>query len=87
MPYIKIDRQCYIDKELSALIGKLQRMKPEEGDLNYVIQKLLLLTKPPKNYKDFNALVGILECAKLEFYRRMVVPYEESKFEENGDIF
>ncbi len=35
----------------------------------------------------FNAVVGALECAKLELYRRMVAPYENGKIAENGDVY
>jgi len=31
--------------------------------------------------------MGALEGAKLEFYRRVVVPYEEKKMKENGDVY
>jgi len=43
---------------------------------------------PPKpSYSDYNALVGVLECAKLEFYRRAVAAYEDKKIKENGDVY
>ncbi len=38
------------------------------------------------NYSKANELVGVLECVKQEFYRRQVVPYEEEKIRENGDL-
>jgi hypothetical protein len=28
-----------------------------------------------------------MTCAKDEFYRRVVVPYEEKKRKENGDVY
>ena len=30
---------------------------------------------------------GALECAKLEFARRIVAPYEDAKIKENGDVY
>ena len=30
--------------------------------------------------------MGVLECCKLEFYRRVAAPYEDIKIEENGDV-
>ncbi len=68
-------------------MGTLQEMKAKEGDLNYVIQKLLLGTLPTSSYVELNAIIGVLECAKLEFYRCMVVKYEEEKIKTNGDVF
>lgn len=32
-------------------------------------------------------MVGALECAKLELYRRIAIPYEEQKIQENGDVY
>ncbi len=32
-------------------------------------------------------LMGALVCAVLEIYRRVVVPYEEVKRKENGDVY
>jgi hypothetical protein len=31
--------------------------------------------------------VGAIECCKLEFYRRVAVPYEERKIKTNGDVY
>ena len=58
------------------------------GELNYAITRLILdyLGDSPK-YTDFNSVVGVLECAKLELYRRKIVPYEDQKKTENGDVY
>ena len=32
-------------------------------------------------------LIGVLECAKLELYRRVAAPYEDDKIDENGDVY
>jgi hypothetical protein len=39
------------------------------------------------SYQTINDIVGALEGAKLEFYRRVAVPYEDKKIIENGDVF
>lgn len=31
--------------------------------------------------------VGALECAKLELYRRVAAPYEDTKVRLNGDVY
>ena len=56
------------------------------GQLNYAITNLLLATQP-KTYAHYNELVGLLECVKLEFYRRAVAAYEEQKILDNGDVY
>lgn len=60
-----------------------------EGELNFNIHKLIeiyLMDKPEVGYTQYNAVVGVLECAKQEFYRRAVATYEDEKLAENGDI-
>jgi hypothetical protein len=57
--------------------------------LNFAITTLLdkELQKNGVNYSNINALIGVLECAKLELYRRVASPYEDVKIEENGDAY
>jgi len=58
------------------------------GDVNYVITSVLKgLTKDNLCYETINKLVGVLECAKLEYYRRVATPYEQQKISENGDVY
>lgn len=59
------------------------------GELNYVITSYCLdfLGPGELRYEDYNDIIGVLESVKLEFYRRMVAPYEDKKIEENGDVF
>jgi hypothetical protein len=88
MPYIReADRQqlgimCLADTFLS----RMRCHAASSGELNYIITKLLLTTQP-QTYEDFNSLIGVLECCKLEFYRRAVAVYEDKKIQENGDIY
>jgi len=44
------------------------------------------LYSPPK-YKRYNKAMGVLECIKQEFYRRVISKYEDQKIEENGDVY
>ena len=68
----------------------LERSSPSNaGELNYAITKLLVeyWNAAPKTYQRINDIIGALEGAKLEFNRRVVVPYETQKLLENGDVF
>jgi len=38
-------------------------------------------------YDDYNTLIGVLENIKLELYRRKIIPYEDIKIKENGDVY
>lgn len=59
------------------------------GELNYKITKILdnYLYHHGLSYTTMNEIIGVMECAKLEFYRRVAAPYEEKKIRENGDVF
>ncbi len=60
----------------------------EEGEMNYLITTLLEKYRGGKyGYSLFNEIIGLLECIKLEYYRRMVAEYESEKCTENGDVY
>ena len=81
MPYIKQARRDH----LSAWPG----YRPENaGELNYILTRIIsLYWEGTGNYQGINDIVGALEGAKLEFYRRVVVPYEDVKMQENCDVY
>lgn len=84
MPYI---RQLLRDLLWCDQSGKLRRSQ-SPGELNYALTTMLLAYLPtPLTYQALNDCLGALEGAKLEFYRRVVVPYEQKKMEENGDVY
>lgn len=59
------------------------------GELNYQITSNIdcYLAWKGINYQNINEVIGVLECAKLELYRRIAAPYENKKKEENGDVY
>jgi len=59
------------------------------GELNYALTRQVTdyLDGKIVTYELLNSVVGALESCKLEFYRRVVVPYEEKKIVENGDVY
>lgn len=59
------------------------------GELNYQITRLAwrYVNTHGSCYTTFNEIVGVLDCAKMEFYRRLCAPYENNKQAENGDVF
>jgi hypothetical protein len=38
-------------------------------------------------YAHLNEAIGVLECAKLELYRRIAAPYEDRKMGETGEVY
>lgn len=78
MPYIpKSQRQTAMEEPLTA------------GDLNYKLTRIAYnyLKKKGVSYASMNEVIGVLECMKLELYRRIAVPYENWKKEQNGDVY
>lgn len=58
------------------------------GELNYIISSIIKnYIGETYSYSTINEVIGVLECAKLELYRRIAVPYENEKIEENGDVY
>jgi hypothetical protein len=83
MPYIKKSERRRIEDELE--LGIVSPSTP--GDLNYIITKILHeYVDLDECYQRYNDVVGVLECAKLELYRRKVAKYEDKKIKENGDV-
>ena len=85
MPYIHQD----IRKDLDPHLKKLGELINTEGELNYAITCLAVmrLKKLTPNYAHINQIMGVFACATQEFYRRIAVPYEESKKFQNGDAY
>jgi hypothetical protein len=91
MPYIDYEQRRKYEILLQSLTEQLLSTKSGfAGDTNFVISSLferLWRNAPCQDYKTLNTFMGILECAKLEFYRRVVANYEDTKINQNGDIF
>lgn len=93
MPYIRQDKRDEFDTELDAFILKFLETGENEstaGRLNYSISRILgaILNDDERiSYSRINELVGVLECAKIELYRRIAAPYEDDKSRINGDVY
>lgn len=59
------------------------------GHLNYLFTREILryVENMGLSYRTINDIVGALESCKLEFYRRVAVPYENTKAKINGDVY
>ena len=59
------------------------------GEFNYFITCAIdnYLATEGLHYETINTIIGALECAKMEMYRRIAVPYEDIKIAENGDVY
>lgn len=88
MPYITQEQRRDVDIEIAALDKILTYIDEDkiDGVMNYVITKLIKNQYDVGHYQQYNSAVGVLECVKLELYRRAIAPYEDIKIRENGDV-
>ena len=88
MPYILLKDRKRFEDVLADLQSNVTQYGISNGELNYLITKLglLYLHKHGKSYNTISDVIKAMECAKLEFYRRVAVPYEDQKIIDNGDV-
>lgn len=82
MPYITSIRKEELIK------GKDTIQSP--GELNFKFTALIIeyvQNHSNLSYQVINDVIGALEGAKLEFYRRVALPYEDQKRHDNGDVY
>lgn len=80
MPYLP-ESQRFSFSEHAALY--------DPSELNYAITTLVAnyVKFHGLKYSTINDVMGALESAKQEFYRRVAAPYEDTKIKENGDVY
>ena len=95
MPYITEDKRHELDSFIDDIHRQLVNMRLDdestntEGNLNYLITRLLMMVYGDKNstrYAQINDAIGMLECCKLELYRKVAAPYEDQKAFDNGEV-
>ncbi len=95
MPYVSQPIRLALDEPLDTVARRIGELPchAQAGALNYVTTRLLLSTllldnsfNGPPTYADYNTAIGVLECCKLELYRRKVAFYEDAKMAANGDV-
>lgn len=79
MPYISNNQKINL---------KLTNEPQSAGELNYTITQICVKYLGDNiSYNKINEIMGVLECAKQEFYRRVATKYEDQKMGENGDVY
>jgi len=79
MPYIPQSEKKRVDQD---------NLITTAGQFNYALNQLIsiYIDQNDFNYQTSNDIIGAMECAKLELYRRLVAPYEDKKIVQNGDV-
>ncbi len=85
MPYILPEARTRLDAGADPA---------DAGELNYAVTRLVdaylsarAIEAGRLRYAHLNEAMGVLECAKLELYRRVAAPYEDDKIVESGDVY
>ena len=94
MPYIKRELREKVEPEFKIFkekINKIIKTDPtiRAGLMNYLFTSMLDNCYGPlenARYNDYNEIMGMLECCKMEFYRKAIIPYENWKERENGKV-
>lgn len=77
MPYVTLD-------------VRLAKGEPKTcGELNYALTLLMIgyLKRKGLSYQTLNDISGAATESLAEFRRRVIVPYEEKKRKQNGDVY
>jgi hypothetical protein len=90
MPYIKQEDRGQYDATVNSIVHSLALQNRDDigGHINYIISSLAskLVSTLGERYATYEKIVGSLECAKLELYRKKIAPYEEQAIKKNGDL-
>lgn len=91
MPYISQENRQKLDPIVAELVQTIRNNdntlgRFSDGDVNYVITKVLISLYGEDSYYVLNRGVGVINAVQQEFYRTIVVPYEDQKRYENGDV-
>ena len=99
MPYIVKEVRPQIDKQLGKLFLELSKRGEYNYAITRIMHQFIeKYTKTDFTqhytgavtyglcYDAINDAIGILECAKQEFYRMVAASYEDKKKTENGHI-
>lgn len=101
MSYIQQCQRTLLDpsivklaKDIRHIAAKLsgdeqsQMHKIVPGLANYSITALMLtlIGDQEPSFATYNAVIGVLEDAKMEFYRTHVAPFKNQKQFENGQV-
>lgn len=87
MPYIPTGDRLQLDYVIKLLLDS-NGTDTFKGRFNYLIHKLAkeYIARYGQRYEVYQRMIGELECAKLELYRKQTAPYEDVKESENGAV-
>lgn len=93
MPYISQEQREILNDKMKDLLIYILTNDISIGEINFIITSILniymrrIASNLRLTYEVYNSLIGVLECAKQELYRRVIASYEDIKIKENGDVY
>ena len=86
MPYIEQDTRDNLDPIINMFLPQFEGLENDDlcSVVSYIISKMTWELcghndTGHRTYARMNAIMGVLKGAPDEFYRRIVVPYEDKK--------
>ena len=91
MPYIPQEGRDKYDDLVDELVTKLVELDDNnlvKGHHNYIMYTLALklADKLGIRYATLQDIVGTFDCCKMEFYRKVVAPYENQAAKKSGEV-
>jgi hypothetical protein len=85
MPYTEQKERPKVDNAVS--ISEICSWSA--GDLTYALTRLIVgwFKGHGKSFLNGAIVIGCIACTALEFYRRVLAPYEDKKIADNGDVY
>jgi hypothetical protein len=79
----------YIDQKIRDVLDESVKNPESPGELNYMFTRIMIqyIKDYGLNYQHINDVLGALDGAAKEFYRRVAVPYEDGKIKSAGDVY
>lgn len=88
MPYIHPEVRQYFNESIDDLVKNLKTMSHSDqcGCFNYIMYRMAKHLSRDGGYAIMSGFRGAMHDSADEFYRRIMVPYEDEKINENGDV-
>src|SRR5574337_413708 len=81
----------YINNErkqvLNPLLAQVSERIESRSDLVYCLTMLACREIRGITFSELSSIFGDIQLVALEFWRRIIIPYEIAKARENGDVF
>ena len=89
IPYIDQEQREVFDVHMTTVALNLVNLfDANPGVINYILTKFFkeIVKAKGETYQTYNDILGAIEGAKLELYRRDIAIYENRKINENGEV-